>query len=288
MALAESSTRSAAGAAAGEWLQRIHPAWALVALILIIMPAIANGFVLVQIFAWSFMLGTIALSLMFLAGYGGMVSLAQMTIAGFAGYMVAIFGVNGLATPQHRLAVVAGDADGASAGDDFRRHHRRASRAHRRHLHDHDHARDRVGVLLFHQRELRPFQRAHRHQQRSDAAVSGRRLEGCDSLLLPDAWRRGPLLLGGRLCRARAVRAGAAGDSRQSAPHGGARLQRLRPSRRGLCVRRPDRGARRRAAGLEQRRDRAWHGQRLGGDRHPRHRRRRRASPTQSGRSSAL
>ena len=35
---------------------------------------------------------------MFLAGYGGMVSLAQMTIAGFAGYMVAIFGVSGLAT----------------------------------------------------------------------------------------------------------------------------------------------------------------------------------------------
>ncbi|WP_422318209.1 branched-chain amino acid ABC transporter permease [Roseiarcus sp.] len=98
MALAESSTRSAAGAAMGEWLQRIHPAWALVALILVIMPAIANGFVLVQIFGWSFMLGTIALSLMFLAGYGGMVSLAQMTIAGFAGYMVAIFGVSGLAT----------------------------------------------------------------------------------------------------------------------------------------------------------------------------------------------
>ena len=37
----------------------------------------------------------IALSLMFLAGYGGMVSLMQMTIAGFAGYMVAVFGVSG-------------------------------------------------------------------------------------------------------------------------------------------------------------------------------------------------
>ena len=51
---------------------------------------------LIQIFAWSYMLGTIALSLMFLAGYGGMVSLAQMTIAGFAGYIVAILGVNGV------------------------------------------------------------------------------------------------------------------------------------------------------------------------------------------------
>ena len=56
------------------------------------MPLIASNFVLYQIFGWSFILGMIALSLMFLAGYGGMVSLAQMTIAGCAGYMVAIFG----------------------------------------------------------------------------------------------------------------------------------------------------------------------------------------------------
>ena len=95
MALAESSARNASGAALVEWLQRIHPAWALAAVVLLIMPALANEFVLFQIFAWSFILGTIALSLTFLAGYGGMVSLAQMTVAGFAGYMVAIFGVNG-------------------------------------------------------------------------------------------------------------------------------------------------------------------------------------------------
>jgi len=96
MALADSQARSAERAPSVEWIQKIHPAAALAAVVLLIMPAIANGFVLVQIFAWSFMLGTIALSLMFLAGYGGMVSLAQMTIAGFAGYMVAIFGVNGV------------------------------------------------------------------------------------------------------------------------------------------------------------------------------------------------
>jgi branched-chain amino acid transport system permease protein len=96
MALAESSTRSAARAAQAEWLQRIHPLAALVAIVLVVMPAIASDFVLFQIFAWSFILGTIALGLMFLAGYGGMVSLAQMTVAGFAGYMVAIFGVNGV------------------------------------------------------------------------------------------------------------------------------------------------------------------------------------------------
>ena len=38
----------------------------------------------------------IALSLMMLAGYGGMVSLAQITVAGVAGYVVAIFGRNNI------------------------------------------------------------------------------------------------------------------------------------------------------------------------------------------------
>jgi branched-chain amino acid transport system permease protein len=45
-----------------------------------------------QIGAQSLALGLIALSLTFLGGYGGMISLAQMTVAGIAGYMVAIFG----------------------------------------------------------------------------------------------------------------------------------------------------------------------------------------------------
>ena len=75
-----------------------HPVVIIVAVLLLFMPLIANDFILYQIFSWSFMLGIVALSLMFLAGYGGMVSLAQMTIAGFAGYMVAIFGVNGIAS----------------------------------------------------------------------------------------------------------------------------------------------------------------------------------------------
>jgi len=75
-----------------------HPVVVILAVLLVIMPLIANDFILYQIFSWSFMLGIVALSLMFLAGYGGMVSLAQMTIAGFAGYMVAIFGVNGIAS----------------------------------------------------------------------------------------------------------------------------------------------------------------------------------------------
>src|SRR6202020_1787708 len=97
MALAESRASGASRAASqSAWLQNINPSAVLVGVIVLIMPVLANSFVLTQIFGWSYMLGTIALSLMFLAGYGGMVSLAQMTIAGFAGYIVAILGVNGV------------------------------------------------------------------------------------------------------------------------------------------------------------------------------------------------
>ena len=97
MALAESRASGASTAATQPtWLQNVNPAAVLVAAVVLIMPVLASSFVLTQIFGWSYMLGTIALSLMFLAGYGGMVSLAQMTIAGFAGYLVAILGVNGV------------------------------------------------------------------------------------------------------------------------------------------------------------------------------------------------
>jgi branched-chain amino acid transport system permease protein len=127
MALAETRARDASGTAGHPaWLQNVNPAAVLVGVIVVIMPAIASSFVLTQIFGWSYMLGTIALSLMFLAGYGGMVSLAQMTIAGFAGYIVAILGVNSvpggigwpwwLAAPAALiLAMIVGAAIGALA-----------------------------------------------------------------------------------------------------------------------------------------------------------------------------
>ncbi len=79
------------------WAQVPAFGWALIAL-LILMPAFASNFVLYQIFGWSFILGLIALSLMFLAGYGGMVSLVQMSVAGCAGYMLAIFGDSAIDT----------------------------------------------------------------------------------------------------------------------------------------------------------------------------------------------
>lgn len=61
-------------------------------------PFFVGGFWAVQIGAQTFILGLIALSLMLLAGYGGMVSLSQLTVAGLAGYLIAILGgaANGL------------------------------------------------------------------------------------------------------------------------------------------------------------------------------------------------
>jgi hypothetical protein len=57
-------------------------------------PFVATPFFTFQIGAQSLALGLIALSLTFLGGYGGMVSLAQMTVAGFAAYLLAIFGTS--------------------------------------------------------------------------------------------------------------------------------------------------------------------------------------------------
>jgi branched-chain amino acid transport system permease protein len=61
---------------------------------LLVYPLIVPEFFAFQIGGQILILGMIGLSLMVLAGYGGMVSLAQLTIAGIAGYGVAIFGAN--------------------------------------------------------------------------------------------------------------------------------------------------------------------------------------------------
>jgi branched-chain amino acid transport system permease protein len=72
----------------------LRPQHFLLVAFLIVYPLIASPFWTVQIGAQTLFLGVIALSLMFLAGYGGMVSLSQMTVAGCAGYMIAIIGTN--------------------------------------------------------------------------------------------------------------------------------------------------------------------------------------------------
>ena len=61
-------------------------------------PFFATPFFTFQVAAQSLTLGLIALSLTFLGGYGGMVSLAQMTVAGIAGYGVSILGTSATAT----------------------------------------------------------------------------------------------------------------------------------------------------------------------------------------------
>ncbi len=65
-----------------------------VGVLLLLVPTFTSGFIQFQIFGWAFILGMISLSLMILAGYGGMVSLVQMTAAAAAGYSVAIFGTS--------------------------------------------------------------------------------------------------------------------------------------------------------------------------------------------------
>ena len=73
----------------------IRPRHVIVLIALLVYPAVATPFFTFQIGGQALTLGLIALSLMFLAGYGGMVSLAQGTIGGVAGYAVAILGTSG-------------------------------------------------------------------------------------------------------------------------------------------------------------------------------------------------
>ena len=69
--------------------------WVFMAMVLLY-PAVASPFFTYQIGAQSLALGLIALSLTFLGGYGGMVSLSQMTVAGLSSYLIAIFGTSSM------------------------------------------------------------------------------------------------------------------------------------------------------------------------------------------------
>jgi branched-chain amino acid transport system permease protein len=81
---------------APRWLKflwrHVAPRHFFVMAVLLVYPFVATPFFTFQIAAQSLALGLIALSLTFLAGYGGMVSLAQMTVAGIAGYAMAVLG----------------------------------------------------------------------------------------------------------------------------------------------------------------------------------------------------
>lgn len=80
--------------AIAEWAAAIEARHVVLLLGLLVYPWVASPFFTFQIGGQALVLGIIALSLSFLAGYGGMVSLSQMTVAGVAGYFVAIFGTS--------------------------------------------------------------------------------------------------------------------------------------------------------------------------------------------------
>jgi len=79
------------------FVARIRARHVVVLAALVAYPFVASPFFTYQIGAQALALGLIALSLTFLGGYGGMVSLAQMTVAGVAGYGVAVFGTSSAA-----------------------------------------------------------------------------------------------------------------------------------------------------------------------------------------------
>jgi branched-chain amino acid transport system permease protein len=80
--------------AIGSLLRPIRARHVIVLAAVLAYPWVATPFFTFQIGGQALALGLIALSLTFLGGYGGMVSLAQMTVASLAGYMVAIFGTS--------------------------------------------------------------------------------------------------------------------------------------------------------------------------------------------------
>jgi len=81
-----------------DWLaalrRTVGPHHLAVLVFVLVFPFVATPFITFQVAAQSLVLGLIALSLTFLGGYGGMVSLAQMTVAGIAGYALAVLGTS--------------------------------------------------------------------------------------------------------------------------------------------------------------------------------------------------
>ena len=81
---------------APRWLKflwrTLAPRHVFVGALVLVFPFVATPFFTFQVASQALILGLIALSLSFLAGFGGMVSLAQMTVAGIAGYGIAVLG----------------------------------------------------------------------------------------------------------------------------------------------------------------------------------------------------
>ncbi len=218
-----------------------------------------------------------------------MVSLAQMTVAGIAGYAVAMLGTSSSAEISLELAVVGRGARSRSPSRPSPPTlHRLAVGAHRGHLHHHDHAGDRRRLLLPGAAELQRVQRLPGPARAEAADGLRHRLarSRCRSTSSRWCWRS-PATCWCKLGGARALRHRAAGHPRQPAAHERARLQRHRAPRRRLRAGRRHRGGRRRAARLVQRADHAGLGRHLLAHQHPRHRGARRHAAPDRRRSSA-
>ena len=174
MAMAETA-RAAPPAPAQSWSLintfQAHPALWLLLLFMLILPAFASNFVLIEMFGWAMILGMIALSLMFL----GRLRRHGQPGADDRRGLRRLHGGD-LRHQRHdrhqpRLAVVGWRAARDCHCGDLRHALRCPLGAHRGHLHDHDHARDCVGVLLLHAAELPDLQRLLRFQRRAYAAL---------------------------------------------------------------------------------------------------------------------
>jgi branched-chain amino acid transport system permease protein len=94
MSLAERAAGPVSANAVDRFLQQLGAGPIIISVALILYPLVVPPFFAFQIGAQILIFGIVALSLMVLAGLGGMVSLAQLTTAGVAAYAVAIFGSN--------------------------------------------------------------------------------------------------------------------------------------------------------------------------------------------------
>ena len=246
----------------------------------LVFPFVATPFFTFQVASQSLVLGLIALSLAFLAGYGGMVSLAQMTVAGIAGYGIAVLGFSSSAEISLRwpwwvavpaaiaLAMLCATLIGWLSVRTEGIYTIMITLA--------------IGVAFYYlvlqnYSVFNGFQGLREVKPPTVFGIDWR--EPVPFYFLVAVLCAGRLLPGA-LRRARAVRHRAAGRARQPAAHGGARLQRRRAPRRRLCAGRAARRGRRRAARLVQRADDAGLGGHRLDDQHPGHRRaRRREAP---------
>ena len=242
------------GGALSRWVSRHAPILILGALLLIL-PAVAGSFILDQIVGWALILGMIALSLMFLGGYGGMVSLAQMTVAGVAGYMIAIFGASSLpaislfwpwwvAVP---LAIIIAVAFGTLAG---------ALSARTEGIYTLMITLALATAFFYLTLQNWPIFNGFNGFTTIPAPhFLGVNWKAPDPALLSDPVLRGAQLRRRLVHLAGAVRARSARRARQSAPHGSHRLQCHRPPDRRLCLRGADCGDRRNPDGVAEQSD---------------------------------